>query len=110
MTIVATDASAAEAGPDTGTFTITRTGPDDDGAARHLHRPRARRRAASDYVALGTQVFIPAGSSTVTLTVTPIADGVTEDNENVDVFLITNSGLTVGSPGNGARGHRRQLN
>jgi hypothetical protein len=32
--------------------------------------------------------------------VTPIADGLTENNENVDVFLTGNSGLTVGTPGN----------
>ena len=36
----------------------------------------------------------------MTLTVTPIADGVSpESAENVDVFLTPNSGLTVGTPG-----------
>jgi len=99
VTIVATDASAAEAGPDTGTFTITRTGPTTT-ALRVTYSTTGSAQSGVDYVALGTQVFIPAGSSTVTLTVTPIADGVPEGNENVDVFLITNSGLTVGSPGN----------
>jgi len=99
VTIVATDASASETGPDTGTFTITRTGPTTS-ALRVTFTANGPAQSGVDYVALGTQVFIPAGSSTVTLTVTPIADGVPEGNENVDVFLITNSGLTVGSPGN----------
>jgi hypothetical protein len=31
--------------------------------------------------------------------VTPIADGLTESNETVNVFLTANSGLTVGTPG-----------
>ena len=53
-----------------------------------------------DYTALGNQVFIPAGASSVTLTVTPIADGVSPENaEHVDVFLIANSGVTLGTPG-----------
>ncbi|HEV8395116.1 MAG TPA: PKD domain-containing protein [Vicinamibacterales bacterium] len=99
VTIVATDASAAEAGPDTGTFTITRTGPTTV-ALRVTFSATGSAQSGNDYVALGTQVFIPAGSSTVTLTVTPIADGLSEANENVDVFLTGNSGLTVGTPGN----------
>ena len=98
VTIVATDASAAEAGPDTGTFTITRTGPT-TAALRVTFTPTGSAQGGVDYVALGSQVFIPIGSSTVTLTVTPIADGLTESNETVNVFLTANSGLTVGTPG-----------
>jgi len=99
VTIVATDASASEAG-DTGTFTITRTGPT-TAALRVTFTANGSAQSGVDYVSLGSQVFIPIGSSTVTLTVTPIADGVSpEGNENVNVFLTTNSGLTVGTPGN----------
>jgi len=98
VTIVATDASASEAG-DTGTFTITRTGPT-TAALRVTFTANGSAQSGIDYVALGSQVFIPIGSSTVTLTVTPIADGgAPEGNENVNVFLTTNSGLTVGTPG-----------
>jgi hypothetical protein len=98
VTIVATDVSASEAGPDTGTFTITRTGPTT--ASLRVTFTSTGSAQSADYVSLGTQVFIPAGSSSVTLTVTPIADGLAEGNENVDVFLTPNAGLTVGSPGN----------
>jgi hypothetical protein len=98
VTIVATDASAAEAGPDTGTFTITRTGPT-TASLRVTYTANGSAQGGVDYVALDGQVFIPAGSSTVTLTVTPIPDGVSEAREVVNVFLTTNSGLTVGTPG-----------
>jgi hypothetical protein len=97
VTIVATDATASEAGPDTGTFTITRTGPTT--ASLRVTFTATGSAQSADYTPLGTQVFIPAGSSSVTLTVTPLADGLTEGNENVDVFLTSNSGLIVGSPG-----------
>ena len=99
VTIVATDASASETGPDTGTFTITRTGPT-TAALRVTFTANGSAQVGVDYVALGSQVFIPIGSSTVTLTVTPLADSVSpEGNENVNVFLTTNSGLSVGTPG-----------
>jgi len=100
VTIVSTDASASEAG-DTGTFTISRTGPTTS-SLRVTFTVSGTATADVDYAALGTEVFIPAGSSTVALTVTPIADGVTEGNENVDVFLTANTGVTVGTP-NSAR-------
>ena len=98
VTIVATDSAASEAGPDTGTFTITRTGPTTV-ALRVTFTATGSAHGGVDYTLLGNQVFIPAGASSVTLTVTPIADGVSPENaENVDVFLTSNSGLTVGTP------------
>jgi len=98
VTIVATDASAAEAGPDTGTFTITRTGPTTT-ALRVTFTPTGSAQINVDYTSLGLQVFIPIGASSVTLTVTPLADTLTEGAEIVDVFLTPNSSLIVGTPG-----------
>jgi hypothetical protein len=97
VTIVATDATASEAG-DTGTFTISRTGPT-TASLRVTYTANGTATGGVDYPALGTQIFIPAGSTTVTLTVTPSADGASEGNELVNVFLTANSGVTVGSPG-----------
>jgi hypothetical protein len=97
VTIVATDDTASETAGDTGTFTITRTGPT-TAALRVTFTANGSATGGVDYALLGTQVFIPAGSSTVTLTVTPIADSLSEANENVDVFLVANSGVTIGSP------------
>jgi hypothetical protein len=94
VSVAATDAWAAEAGPDTGTFTITRTGPT-TGALRVTYTVNGTATAGSDYTALGSQVWIPIGASSVTLTVTPIADGLAEGSETVNLFLTGNSGLTV---------------
>jgi len=94
---VATDPSAAEAGPDTGTFTITRTGPT-TAALRVTFTATGSAQINLDYTSLGSQVSIPIGASSVTLTVTPLADALTEGAENVDVFLTSNSGLIVGTP------------
>jgi hypothetical protein len=98
VTIVATDPNASEAGPDPGTFTISRTGPT-TAALRVSFSPGGSALSGTDYVALGNNIFVPAGQSSVTLTVTPIADGVSEGAEIVDVFLIPNAGTTVGTPG-----------
>jgi hypothetical protein len=54
--------------------------------------------SGTDYTLLGNQAFIPAGSSTVTLVVTPIPDSVPESNETVHLRLTTNTWMTVGSP------------
>jgi hypothetical protein len=97
VTIAATDASASERNGDIGTFTISRTG-STTSSLRVTFTANGSAQGGTDYVALGSQVFIPAGSSTVTLTVTAIADALTEGNENVDVTLTANAGLTVGSP------------
>jgi len=94
---VATDAEASEAGPDTGTFTITRTGPT-TASLRVTFTANGTAQGGVDYVLLGSQVFIPAGASSVTLTVTPLADGLTEGAEQVNVFLTANSGVTIGTP------------
>ena len=98
VTIVATDASASEAGPDTGTFTITRTGPT-TATLRVTFTATGSATGGADYPVLGNQITMPIGASTATLTVTPIADGLTEGNENVTVTLTPNAAVTLGSPG-----------
>ena len=62
VTIVATDPTASETGPNTGTFTVTRTGP--TGSALTVDCTVAgTATAGSDYVALSGSVTIPAGSA-----------------------------------------------
>jgi hypothetical protein len=98
VTIVATDASATETPSDSGTFTITRTGPT-TASLRVTFTATGTAQSGTDYVALGNQITIPAGASSVTLTVVPVADGVSEGAEYVEVFLTPNAGLSVGTPG-----------
>ncbi|MDW8373738.1 MAG: Calx-beta domain-containing protein, partial [Planctomycetota bacterium] len=87
ITIQATDADAAEGTPaNTGTFTITRTG-DTTSALTVNFTVSGTASAGSDYTALGTSVTIPAGQTSVTLTVTPIDDTAVEGAETVIVTL-----------------------
>ena len=102
VSIRATDASANESG-DTGTFTITRTGPT-TADLRVTFVVSGGATNGTDYPALVSPVFIPAGSSTLTLTVSPADDGVAESNETVDVTLTSNTSVTVAaSPNHTAR-------
>lgn len=85
--VAATDANASETGPDPGTFTFTRGGSlvgdltvafTLTGTADH----------GSDFATLPTEILIPAGMSSATLTLTPIADGLVEGAEEAQVTLL----------------------
>lgn len=97
VTVTATDADASEGGSDPGTFTITRTG----STASNLSVSFAMSGSAtngSDYTTIGTPATIPAGSSSTNVTLSPIADGVVEVEENAVLTLATGTGYTVGAP------------
>ena len=96
VTITAPDASAFETGPDPGTFRIARTG----STANALNVVYAVGGTASsgDYtpVLTGTAT-IPAGQSTVDLTITPVDDGVVEDSETVILTLVDAGDYDLGA-------------
>ncbi|MGN7838490.1 putative Ig domain-containing protein [Stenotrophomonas sp. 22385] len=52
----------------------------------------------TDYTGATTTLTIPAGATTATLTIDPVADGVVEANETVILTVGTGSGYTVGTP------------
>src|SRR6266480_462838 len=89
VTIVASDPSASEIGPDTGTFTVSRTGPTNNDLLVFYHGDGSARPGV-DYQALPGHVTIPAGASAADITVTPIADVDTtfETNDTVKVQLL----------------------
>jgi hypothetical protein len=98
VTILATDSSAAEPTPvNTGTFTVTRTG-STTAALVVSYAASGTATAGSDYSALPGSVTIPAGASSATITVTPLADTLTETSETVVVTLSPGTGYTVGTP------------
>jgi hypothetical protein len=97
VTVNATDSNAAEAGPDPGVFTVTRTG-DTTNALTVNFTVGGTAAAGSDYGAIGTSVVIPAGASSETITITPIADGLNEGSETVILTLASGTGYTVGDP------------
>jgi len=97
VTINATDNTATEAGTTTGTFTVSRTG-STSGALTVYYSVSGTATPGSDYNSLSGSVTIAAGSSTGTITVTPINDTVVEGNETVIVTLSANAAYSVGSP------------
>jgi len=98
VTVVATDASAAEAGLDTGTYTFTRTGGSLNVALVVNYTHSGTATFNTDYTGLSTSVTIPAGSTTATVTLTPVDDLIVEGNETAIVTLSANSIYTIGSP------------
>src|SRR2546429_5701730 len=86
VTIVASDPDASEIGPDTGTFTVTRT----DGTNSDLtvfYHVGGTAKPGRDYQALSGHLTIPAGTSSADITLTPIAD--------VDTTIETNETVVV---------------
>jgi hypothetical protein len=97
VTITASDAAAAETGPDFATFTFARTG-DTSSALTVDYTLDGFAQNGSDYQPLASSVTIPEGLSSAALTVTPIDDTVTEGNETVILTLSSNAAYTIGSP------------
>jgi hypothetical protein len=79
VSIAATDVTATEAGPTTGTFTVTRTGLTTSPltvfyTVGGTAIPGGDCSALKDYLALPGSVTIPMGSATATILVTPCND------------------------------------
>jgi hypothetical protein len=89
VSIKATDASAAEPGTDKGTFTITRTGTGNAiaGALVVDLDISGTATAGDDYTEFDDSVTIPAGKSSVTISVAPVSDTDLEGAETVVVGL-----------------------
>ena len=95
VSVEATDPQAAEAGPDTGLFTVRRIGDTTNSlVVNYSVVPsyyEVGAEAGVDYVALPGSVTIPAGAGSVTITVTPIADPLAERDEIVRINLAEGS-------------------
>ncbi len=100
VSIVATDATAAEAGTDPGTFRISRTGSTTSAMTVILSIATGSGQATSgDYTpALTSPATIPAGASFIDLTITPVDDTSVEGSETVTITLGDTGSYDVGSP------------
>ncbi len=101
VSIVATDSSASETGPDTGTFTVTRSGSGPALTSGDLtvnYTIGGTATNTTDYATLSGSVVIPDGQASATITVTPVDDAETEADETVLLTVASGSGYTVGSP------------
>lgn len=95
--ITATDSAAAEAGSNTGTFTITlSTTPQRQTVI--LYSVGGTASNGSDYTSLPGSVTLAAGQASGTLTVTPVDDSEEEGSETVIVTLLAGTGYSLGSP------------
>jgi hypothetical protein len=95
VTVVATG-SAAEDGPVSGAFTITRTG------GAEIPLPVAYSIGGSgvngaDYQAIAASGTIPAGSSTTTLLITPIPNDIPEPDPTVTLTLLSSTSYDIGA-------------
>ncbi|MBL1173689.1 Calx-beta domain-containing protein [Pantanalinema sp. GBBB05] len=97
VSIIASDASAAEAGSDPGTFTITRTG-NTSTALTVTYTIGGTATNGIDYTpTLARSVTIPAGQSSVNITIPPIDDTATELDESVILTLVNSPNYNVGA-------------
>ena len=98
VSIVASDAAAAEAGSDPGIFVITRTGATTGALVVQLGLTGSALQGV-DYATIPAQVTIPAGSDFTTVVVTPIDDGIGEPAQTVRLYLRANSNYAIGTAG-----------
>jgi hypothetical protein len=100
ITVTATDASASEAGPNAGTFTVSRG---TSGSTALLVNLSVGGSATNgtDYAMIPGTVTIPAGSASATVTVSPVDDALLEPAETVILTATTGAGYTVGTPASG---------
>ena len=96
VTIQATDAEAAEANSDPGSFTITRTGTSIDPLTVNYNIGGTATNG-DDYNFVPSFVTIPADSSSVTITVTPKDDFEFEADETVRLTIKSDIAYTIGS-------------
>ncbi len=84
--VIATEPLATEAGPTSGTFTISRTG--NTGADLEVgFTISGSAIAGEDYIPIPESVTIPSGSDSATVQVTPIDDLLAEWDETVNITL-----------------------
>ncbi len=99
VSVAATDASAAEPGTDTGTFTLTRGG--DLGSPLAVSIVMSGTATSGvDYLSLPATVTFPSGQANAALTVTPLDDALVEAAESVTLTIIDDAPYDLGSPNN----------
>jgi lysophospholipase L1-like esterase len=97
VTVAASDASASEAGPDPGAFTVTRSGSTAQ-ALTVQYSVGGSATGGSDYTALPGSVTIPAGASSAAVPVVVVNDSLVESSETVVLTLSTSAAYAIGAP------------
>jgi subtilase family serine protease len=97
VTVVASPALAAEDGSSMGVLTFSRTG-STSGSLPVNFAVTGTATPGVDYTALPSQITIPAGASTATLSVTALDDSLVEGNETLILTLAADPAYTTGTP------------
>jgi len=93
-----TDGIAAEAGPDTGLITVTRSGPTAS-ALTVSYAIGGTATNGSDYTTIASSVILPPGQVSATILINPIDDSADEGLEAVVLTLNAAPSYDVGFPG-----------
>ena len=97
VTVVATDAAAAETLSDPAVFTISRSGPTTVPVTIN-YTLTGTALNGTDYTLVPLSAVIPIGSSSATVTITPIDDAVFDPNETVILTITANAAYILGAP------------
>ncbi|BCU78329.1 hypothetical protein llg_30440 [Luteolibacter sp. LG18] len=89
VSLATTDANAAEAGLNTGAFTVTRAGGSTASALTVFYTISGTATNGTDYQTLSGSVTIPAGQTSATITVTPIDDYLQETGGETSIVTLT---------------------
>ena len=106
ITVSTSDAVVSELGPDTGTFTFTRSGGNISAALTvFVTKDGTTTVGRADYNDNNggffeslNQVAIPAGSASFDLVITPEVDNIAEGDEVLDITIAENTAYVIGSP------------
>ena len=96
ITISSTDTNAAETG-DTALVTLSRVGSTNNAVTVNLIRGGTAT-AGTDYSGINATAVIPAGATSLTLTLTPLQDAVAEGVETAVISLTLGVGYSFGPP------------
>lgn len=88
VSLTVIDASASEAGPDSGVFLVTRTG-STAAPLKVYYGMSGTAYHGTDYAALTGEVTIPAGAASAPIVITPYADDLGETAESATISLTT---------------------
>src|SRR6185503_11512401 len=96
VTATASNPSASEGGPNSGTCTISRTG-NTSSALTVMYTVAGTAANGTDYATLPGSVTIPSASASATISIDPIDDADFEGDESVVVTIAPGAGYVVGS-------------
>lgn len=96
VTVVTSDGNLSEAGTNSGTFTLFRTG-DTTAPLNVYYSVGGTAVNSSDYSSLSGVVTIPAEQGSVNVTITPINDDIADSGETIDLTVENHTSYLVGS-------------